>query len=167
MLMQTSASIEIIVVDDCSEDDTREFLRLNYPDVCLISCDRRYGPSHLRNLGLRKAKGEFILFLDSDVVLPRPDIVRRMVEVLSHDRNIGEIGGEIRVYRNIMDAAIGKKRDFLGKNHDVISKKTEQANNQMKKCTYLATCNCMVRKDVALTRIIDLAGKMPILVMVF
>ncbi len=149
VLMQTSASIEIIVVDDCSEDDTREFLRLNYPDVCLILCDRRYGPSHLRNLGLRKAKGEFILFLDSDVVLPRPDIVRRMVEVLSHHRDIGEIGGEIPVYRNIMDAAIGKKRDFLGKNHDVISKKTDQANNQMKKCTYLATCNCMVRKDVA------------------
>jgi glycosyltransferase involved in cell wall biosynthesis len=41
VLMQTSATTEIIVVDDCSEDDTREFLRSNYPDVCLISCDRR------------------------------------------------------------------------------------------------------------------------------
>ena len=149
VLAQTQMSFEIIVVDDCSEDDSREFLRLNYPDVHLISCDCRYGPSHLRNLGLRAAKGEFILFLDSDVILPEKEIVRRMVEILSRDPRIGEIGGEISVYRSIMDKAIGKKRDFFGKNHDVVSKKNEKAENQLKDCTYLATCNCMVRKDVA------------------
>jgi GT2 family glycosyltransferase len=149
ILSQTSVSIEIIVVDDCSKDDTSEVLRRNYPDVRLISCVRRYGPSHLRNLGLKEAKGAFILFLDSDVVLPKQDIVWRMVQTLSRDLKIGEIGGEIPVYRNIMDAAIGKRRDFFGKNHDVISKKDEKAANQMKKCTYLATCNCMVRKKVA------------------
>jgi GT2 family glycosyltransferase len=149
VVSQASVSIEIIVVDDCSEDDTEEFLHLNYPDVRLISCVRRYGPSHLRNLGLREARGKFILFLDSDAVLPRQDIVQRMVETLSRDRNTGEIGGEIPVYRNILDKAIGKRRDFFGKNHDVLSKKGEKAENQMKKCTYLATCNCMVRKEVA------------------
>jgi GT2 family glycosyltransferase len=148
VLTQTSVSIEIIVVNDCSKDDTREFIRFHYPDVRLISCVRRYGPSHLRNLGLRKAKGEYILFLDSDVVLPRQDIVQRMVETLSFDRNIGEIGGEIPEYRNILDEAIGKRRDFFGKNHDVLSKKDEKAEKQLKKCTYLATCNCMVRKEV-------------------
>ena len=149
VLKQNWISTEIIVVDDCSEDDTREFLKLNYPDVRLIACVRRYGPSHLRNLGLRKAKGKFILFLDSDVTLPKPDIVRRMVTYLSHDKNIGEIGGEIPVYLNIWDEARGKKRDLFGKNHDIISKECEKPENQLKKCTYLATCNCMVRKDVA------------------
>lgn len=149
VLTQASVSIEIIVVDDCSKDNTREFIRLNYPDVRLISCVRRYGPSHLRNLALREARGDFILFLDSDVVLPRQDIVQRMVEILSLDRNIGEIGGEIPVYRNILDEARGKRRDFFGKNHDVISKKDERTGNQLKECSYLATCNCMVRKDVA------------------
>ena len=149
VLKQTSVSFEIIVVDDCSGDDTKAFLGLNYPDVRLISCARRYGPSHLRNLGLRLARGDFILFLDSDVVLPRADIVQRMVEILSQDGSIGEIGGEIPVYRNIFDKAIGKRRDFFGKNHDIISTKDERAENQLKKCTYLATCNCMFRKDVA------------------
>jgi GT2 family glycosyltransferase len=146
---QTSVTLEIIVVDDCSEDDTREFLSLNCSDVRVISCIRRYGPSHLRNFGLREANGEFILFLDSDVVLPRKDIVQKMVEALSHDRNIGEIGGEIPIYLNIMDEARGKRRDLFGKNHNVISKKHETSVNQMKDCTYLATCNCMVRKEVA------------------
>lgn len=149
VLAQTSATLEIIVVDDCSEDDTITFLRRNYTDIRLISCIRHYGPSHLRNLGLREARGEFILFLDSDVILPKKDTVRRMVETLSQDRSIGEIGGEIPVYRNIMDVAKGIRRDFFGRNHDVISRKGENSENRLKKCTYLATCNCMVRKEVA------------------
>ena len=149
VLKQTLAAIELIVVDDCSEDDSREFLRQNYPDVRLITCNCRFGPSHLRNLGLREAKGTFILFLDSDVVLPKQDIVRKMVESLSLDKNIGEIGGEIPVYLNIRTEARGKRRDFFGNNHDVISKKVENFNNQPKECTYLATCNCMVKKEVA------------------
>ena len=149
VLTQNSVSIEIIVVDDCSEDDTIAALRRYYPDVCLITCGRRYGPSHLRNLGLRDAIGDFVLFLDSDVVLQRQDIVWQMVEMLSQEPRIGEIGGEIPVYRNIFDDAIGKRRDSFGKNHDVVSKKDERTENQLKDCTYLATCNCMVRKDVA------------------
>ena len=149
VLQQEFEKMEIMVVDDCSEDDTREFLRLNYPHVRFISCVRRYGPSHLRNLGLRESKGEFILFLDSDVTLPRTDIVRQMVEAVSRDGGIGEIGGEIPVYLGVRNEARGKRRDFFGKNHDVISKRSEEAENQMEECTYLATCNCMVRKKVA------------------
>ena len=149
LLTQTLVSIEIIVVDDCSKDDTREFIGINYPDVRLIACFRRYGPSHLRNMGLREAKGKFILFLDSDVILPKPDIVWQMSEYLSSNGDIGTIGGEIPVYLNIMDEARGKRRDFFGKNHNVISKMDKTSGNQMRSCTYLATCNCMVRKDVA------------------
>ena len=146
---QISTFLEIIVVDDCSVDDTIIFLRLNYPDVRLISCAHRNGPSYLRNLGLREARGDFILFLDSDVILPEKDIVHKMVETLSRDKSIGEIGGEIPVYRNITDSALGIRRDFLGRNHNIISRNNAKTENQMKECTYLATCNCMVRKEVA------------------
>ena len=113
VLKQTLVATEVIVVDDCSEDDSREFLRHNYPDVRLIPCNCRFGPSHLRNLGLRKANGTFILFLDSDVVLPKQDIVRQMIESLSLDKNIGEIGGEIPVYLNIRDEGKRKKERFF------------------------------------------------------
>lgn len=145
---QRSVSIEIIVVDDCSQDDTEQFLKLYYPHVRFIQSTRRFGPSHLRNLGLRKAKGEFVLFLDSDVVLPVKRIIREMVRILFENPRIGELGGEIPVYLNITDRAIGKRRNFFGRNHDVISKKGD-VENQLRGCTYLATCNCMVRKDVA------------------
>lgn len=147
--VQTLVSIEMIVVDDCSEDDTKEFLTSHYTDVYLIACPRRYGPSHLRNLGLRVAKGEFILFLDSDVILPGKDIVHQMAVILSNNPNVGEIGGEIPVYKGVTDVARGLRRDFLGKNHEVLSKKNEKDRNPFRGCTYLATCNCMVRRDLA------------------
>lgn len=140
--------IEIIVVDDCSDDDTVNYVNSNYSNVNVISTDRRYGPSYLRNVGLREAKGKFILFLDSDVILPNRDVISRMVERLSQDESIGEIGGEIPVYLGIEDEARGKRRDFLGRNHDVVSKRNDGVSGDGKECTYLATCNCMVRKDV-------------------
>ena len=150
VLIQRSVSLEIIVVDDCSEDDTEAFLGVNYPHVRLITCIRRFGPSHLRNLGIKAAKGRFVLFLDSDVVLPNEHILAKMVEILSEHDDIGELGGEIPVYKKITDEAVGKRRDFFGRNHDVISNKGDGIKAQLKDCTYLATCNCMVRKDVAL-----------------
>jgi len=149
VLEQEYDPVEIIVVDDCSDDDTVDHINSNYADVHVISTDRRYGPSHLRNLGLRKAGGEFILFLDSDVVLPDKKVITRMVKRLSNDTKIGEIGGEIPVYLGIEDEARGKRRDFLGKNHDVVSEKNGAVSEDGKECTYLATCNCMVRKEVA------------------
>ena len=150
VLSQRSVSVEVIVIDDCSEDDSVDFLKSNYTHVRLLVCNRRFGPSHLRNLGLKSATGDFVLFLDSDVVMPEKDIMQRMIKIMSQNPNIGELGGEIPVYRGIMDQAIGKRRDFLGNNHDVISNKGDSLKHHLKSCTYLATCNCMVRKSVAL-----------------
>jgi len=149
VLEQEYDPVEIIVVDDCGEDDTVEYINSKYADVHVVTTDRRYGPSHLRNIGLIEAKGEFILFLDSDVVLPNISIITRMVERLSNDSSVGEIGGEIPVYLGIKDEARGKRRDFLGKNHDVVSGRNAAVSGGGEECTYLATCNCMVRKDVA------------------
>ena len=149
ILSQKAVVIEILVVDDCSADDTIAFLKANYANVRLITGSRRFGPSHLRNLGIRAAEGNFLLFLDSDVVLPDENVLKRMLKIMSESPRIGELGGEIPVYRKIMDQAIGKRRDFFGRNHDVISKKSDTIHPQLKRCTYLATCNCMVRKDVA------------------
>ena len=81
---------------------------MNHPHIRFILSKRRVGPSHLRNLGLRAAEGEYVLFLDSDVVLPGNRIIHEMVIILSKSPRIGELGGEIPVYRNITDKAIEK-----------------------------------------------------------
>lgn len=62
---------EIIIVDDCSADDSvnlvREFQnKVRCPEIKLISLDRNQGVSHARNVGLEAARGEYITFLDAD-----------------------------------------------------------------------------------------------------
>jgi glycosyltransferase involved in cell wall biosynthesis len=65
VLSQTYQNVEIIVVDDGSTDDTRDFA--SFPDRRVrYAWQENSGVSTARNLGMRLAKGEFIAFLDSD-----------------------------------------------------------------------------------------------------
>ncbi len=63
VLNQKNVNLEIIVVDDGSTDGTREEIK-NFPIRYFYK--ERGGPASARNLGIKKAKGNFIAFLDSD-----------------------------------------------------------------------------------------------------
>jgi GT2 family glycosyltransferase len=66
---QTTQNFEAIVVDNASSDGTKEFIRSNYPKVKLIENPRNFGASKARNQGVESSFGEWVLALDSDVVL--------------------------------------------------------------------------------------------------
>lgn len=59
--------MEVIIVDDCSKDDTVNIAK-KYP-VRIIELQKNGGPAKARNIGVRSAKGEIIFFLDSDVIV--------------------------------------------------------------------------------------------------
>lgn len=58
-------SMEIIVVDDGSEDGTWTYIEKNHPQVRLIRNDKK-GAASARNKGLAAAQGKYIVYLDSD-----------------------------------------------------------------------------------------------------
>lgn len=62
---QTFQDKQIVVVDDCSTDSTKE-IATKYSHV--ISSDKRLGVGVARNLGARNSKGEILVFTDSDCV---------------------------------------------------------------------------------------------------
>lgn len=64
VLAQTYTDLEILVVDDGSEDDTAQ-VAARYPQVRYIRNEHR-GISATRNLALSHARGELIAFLDAD-----------------------------------------------------------------------------------------------------
>lgn len=64
---QALDDMEVIIVDDCSSDNTIETVK-EYP-VRLIQMERNGGPARARNRGVEAARGEVIFFLDADVVV--------------------------------------------------------------------------------------------------
>ena len=66
---QTFSDYEIIMVDDGSTDSTPQLLddyRAKYPDIITVFHKENGGQSTARNLALEHAKGEYIVFWDSD-----------------------------------------------------------------------------------------------------
>lgn len=64
--------VEVLLVDDASTDRTVEQVQQRHggdPRVRCLRLTRNQGPSVARNLGLGHARGDFVLFLDSDDVL--------------------------------------------------------------------------------------------------
>ena len=67
VLDQTYVDWELIVIDDCSDDNTCEVVAsFHDPRVRLLRNNRNSGAAVSRNYGLREAKGRWIAFLDSD-----------------------------------------------------------------------------------------------------
>lgn len=70
LVSQTLSNIEIILVDDCSTDETLSILeewKKQCPErITVYSTDRNRGAGGARNLGVEKARGCYIGFVDSD-----------------------------------------------------------------------------------------------------
>ncbi|WP_321352852.1 glycosyltransferase family 2 protein [Alcaligenes faecalis] len=69
VLEQTHSSLELIIVNDCSKDDTLKVMtQLANKDsrVKLINLTKNSGVAEARNAGIKIATGKYIAFLDSD-----------------------------------------------------------------------------------------------------
>lgn len=81
--------LELLIVDDGSDDDTPALLqRLQPPPHVQLSCFRQQpaGPSAARNRGLRHAGGEVIAFLDHDDALTPGSLQRQLRRVQASGR---------------------------------------------------------------------------------
>ncbi len=96
---QTYQNIELIVVDDGSDDDTERICRNleqnGFIDLFLRN-EVRGGKASAANLGLRMSKGEFIVHLDADCSY-WPDAIEKIVQVFYFDPKVGGVGGNVQV----------------------------------------------------------------------
>ncbi|MHA7058973.1 glycosyltransferase family 2 protein [Aquimarina sp. M1] len=76
-------SFEVVIVEDGSSKTSENIIKI-YRDRLQISYYKKVntGPGDSRNYGMRKAKGNYFLILDSDVILPS-DYLKRVEECLS------------------------------------------------------------------------------------
>lgn len=67
---------EVIIVDNGSSDGTGGFIKDNYPQVALIENNENLGAAKARNQGIERARGDWVLTLDCDVVLEKDFFIR-------------------------------------------------------------------------------------------
>ena len=87
-------NFEIIIVDNASEDGTKEWIRVHYPECRLISNRQNLGFSKAVNQGISISKGEYILVLNADVTLESRCLFH-LNDAVKKNRNIGMAGGVI------------------------------------------------------------------------
>lgn len=85
---------EVIVVDNGSSDGTREFLSTLEGDVTVIANPANVGFARSRNQGARRARGEYLLFLDNDT-LPQPGWLQALLDVAERDRRVAVVGAKL------------------------------------------------------------------------
>jgi hypothetical protein len=82
---------EIIVVDNGSRDGTGAMLREHFPEVTVIANSTNRGVAPARNQGLEIAKGNFLLFLDVDTIIPG-SAIDTLIEYLGEHPRVGLVG---------------------------------------------------------------------------
>ena len=82
VLGQSPPDIEVIVVDDCSTDESAALLKDSFAGedrLVILSQPRNMGPGEARNAGIKAARGKYLTFLDSDDALTT-DALRRLCQ---------------------------------------------------------------------------------------
>jgi len=97
VLDQTFKSVEIIVVDDGSTDDTQRALE-PYAGKIVSLITKNKGPAHARNVGMKAASGKYIAFLDSDDMY-LPHKLELEVEFMERNPGIGMVSTNMSAMR--------------------------------------------------------------------
>ena len=86
-----SLDAEVIVVDNHSTDGSIEYLQPLFPSVHFIRSNHNLGFGKANNLGLKEAKGEYVLFLNPDTLVPE-DCFTKCIQFLERKPKAGALG---------------------------------------------------------------------------
>ncbi len=82
VFLQKETFIEILLIDNASEDRSLEIVSHKFPTVKVIKLNKNAGPAVARNVGFREACSDLILFMDNDVSLA-PECADNLLKALN------------------------------------------------------------------------------------
>jgi GT2 family glycosyltransferase len=85
---------EIIIVDNASNDGSVEFISEKFPEVNLIANTKNLGFSTANNIGMKQAKGKYILLLNPDTLVSE-DTFEKMICFFEENPQVGLAGCKI------------------------------------------------------------------------
>lgn len=91
-LLKCTSNFELIIVDNASKDETKEYLKsINCPEYTIITNLENLGVSYGWNQGIKIAKYDYICLLNSDTLLT-PDWLKKLMRGFKYSADIGMVG---------------------------------------------------------------------------
>lgn len=94
LLLQDYPNLVIVVVDNCSQNDSVAKIKQNYPSIRLLETEANLGFSGGNNVGIRLAlenAADFVWLLNNDTIVP-PDTATKLIAKAIAEPGAGEVG---------------------------------------------------------------------------
>lgn len=98
---------EVIVVDNCSTDDSVKIIADNFPAIKLICNQDNLGFGKANNLAVKHSQGEHLLFLNTDTILTE-NTPKLLSDYLNQNEDVGVIGARITFKDDSYQLSSGK-----------------------------------------------------------
>lgn len=129
VLDQTFENYELIIVNDCSKDKTLEKIQ-NFKDerIIIINNEKNVGLGAVRNIGIAKAQGEYIVHLDGDDALYENTTLEKIDKLIDNDTpdiiylGFKDVGGFNKVHLSTAENSTKEARLTCDINFSVPSK---------------------------------------------
>lgn len=102
---------EIIIINDGSTDSNTIKILKKLGENYRVINQKNKGPSAARNNGIKKAKGKYLLFLDSDNKID-PKYIEKGIEILDKNKEIGVVYSDLKLFEENSEGHIKKLQDF-------------------------------------------------------
>jgi len=147
ILKQPYKNYRIYILDNDSDDGTKEFIQKNYPEVHFTEAPKK-GPAEKRNIGISISNSEFLLFMDSDAQLTG-DWLGKAIDYMNMHNDVCLLGGKIlNKDGTIIDSAGGQ----IAKNFSAFDigygDKDGGQYESFKKVGYLKSATLMARRKM-------------------
>ena len=96
--------MEVILVDNGSEDNTPKLAKKKFPQLKVIVSSENLGFAGGNNLGMRKAKGRYVLLLNSDTLIKKDTLIK-MVDFMDKHPKAGLATCRVNLFHGGLDPA--------------------------------------------------------------
>ena len=148
----TYSHFEVIVIDNASKEDFSDQIKSEFPFVRSYRTNRNLGFTGGNNLGMKLAKGDYVLIINNDTEITQPDFLQLLLEPFDKDSSVGMVSPKIKYFDHpqiIQFAGYNKINSFTGRNGQVGDGETDQGQYDLPGLTnYAHGAAMMVKREV-------------------
>ncbi len=144
---QGAERFEVIVVDDCSTDETSESVR-QIPGIVYLRNETNSGFIASCNRGAEKARAQYLVFLNNDTLV-RDGWLRALVDTFSEDPKAGIVGSKL-IYPDgrLQEAGGIIWQDASGWNYGKFDDRQKPEYNYLREVDYCSAAALMIPKSL-------------------